>query len=151
MRLLVLDSTPLGLLVQRVGVQPADDCRQWLTGHLKAGARVIVPEIVDYELRRELLRLSKPASLRTLDAFVSTEPDRWLPLSSRAIQRAAELWADARRRGTPTADPHALDIDVSLAAQALSAGWPAGGFVVATSNVSHLFQFVPAAEWRSIV
>lgn len=32
-RLLLPASTPLGLLVQRVGVKPADECRCWLTGH----------------------------------------------------------------------------------------------------------------------
>ena len=60
------------------------------------------------------------------------------------------LWAGARTRGKPTADVHALDIDVILAAQVLSKGFQSGSFVVATTNVSHLSQFVPAEVWDQI-
>jgi hypothetical protein len=63
---------------------------------------------------------------------------------------AAELWAKARQRGVPTADPSALDIDVILSAQLLTAGLPSHQFVVATSNVSHLTLFVPAEQWEHI-
>jgi hypothetical protein len=48
------------------------------------------------------------------------------------------------------ADPHALDIDVILAAQVLNAGLPISDFVVATSNVKHLSEFVPSKEWNGI-
>jgi len=53
--------------------------------------------------------------------------------------RAAELWALARNRGTPTADPKELDGDVILAAQAEQVR-----AVVATDNVGHLSRFVQA-------
>jgi predicted nucleic acid-binding protein len=59
--------------------------------------------------------------------------------------RAAELWADARRRGNPTADPKELDADVILAAMALEAG-----AIVATENVGHLSRYVTAKHWRDI-
>jgi hypothetical protein len=65
-------------------------------------------------------------------------PGRFLSITSPAMELAADLWAGARNRGKPTADVHALDIDVILAAQVLTAGYRAGGFVVATSNLSHL-------------
>jgi hypothetical protein len=63
---------------------------------------------------------------------------------------AAELWAKARRQGKPTAHPHALDVDVILAAQVLAAGFDPADFVVATSNVSHISQFVPAQPWEAL-
>jgi predicted nucleic acid-binding protein len=69
----------------------------------------------------------------------------YLPLTTTTMLRAAELWADARRRGTPTADPKELDGDVILAAQALQVG----GLVV-TENVGHLARFVEAKGWREI-
>src|SRR5205085_12567780 len=60
-----------------------------------------------------------------------------------ARRRAAGLWADARRRGTPTADPRSLDCDVILAAQALQAE-----AVVATENVGQLSRYGRALHWR---
>jgi predicted nucleic acid-binding protein len=148
--IIVLDSSPLGLLFQRPGVKAADACRTWLAGHVADGRRIVVPEIVCYELRRELLRLRKTKALRLLAEFNRAEPSRYLTLTSGAIDLAAELWAQARQRGTATAHSHALDIDVILAAQVLTASYPPDSFVVATSNVSHLAQFLPAQEWARV-
>lgn len=146
----VLDSTPLGLVVQRRDHAQAEKCRQWLKGVVRSGARVIVPEIVNYELRRELVRIGKTGAIAQLAAFNRSAPGRYLPLTTDAMDRAAELWAEARRQGRPTADPHALDIDVILAAQVPTAGFNPADFVVATSNVSHLSIFVPAAPWETL-
>lgn len=148
--IIVLDSGPLGVLFQKQGIAEVDECREWLRRHLAAGVAVLVPEIVNYELRRELLRLKKSKALAALAAFNAAVPGRFLPLTTKAIDLAAELWAQARQHGRPTADPHALDIDVILAAQVLTAGHSPTDFVVATSNVSHISQFVPAEEWRRI-
>lgn len=67
------------------------------------------------------------------------------------MRLAAQLWADARRGGRPTADLHALDGDGVLAAQTRLAATPHDNIVVATTNVRHLSLFVPAAEWWTIV
>ncbi len=150
MRFIVLDSTPLGLIAQRRGFKLADECRNWLEGHLDAGTRAIVPEIVHYEIRRELIRLGKAKSLAALEVFCESEDDRFLPLNSKALRLAAELWADARRHGAPTADRHALDVDVILAAQILAYGLKSADFIVATANVAHLARFVPAELWSNI-
>jgi len=64
--------------------------------------------------------------------------------------RAAELWADARNRGLSTGDPKKLDVDVILAAQALTLAVPAADQLVATSNVAHLSHFVRADLWANI-
>jgi predicted nucleic acid-binding protein len=148
---IVLDSGPLGLLFQKPGIPDADACRAWLAGQLGAGKRVIVPEVVHYELRRELLRLGKTRAVAALDAFGHSALDRYLAITTPAMLLAAELWAQARRRGMPTADRVALDVDVILAAQVLTAGLVAADFVVATSNLGHLAQFVPAQTWPTIV
>jgi hypothetical protein len=64
---------------------------------------------------------------------------------------SAELWATARRKGRPTADSRDLDIDVILAAQALSFGAATSGDVaIVTTNPKHLSQFVPAKLWTEI-
>jgi predicted nucleic acid-binding protein len=146
----VLDSGPLGLVTQRKGVIPADACRQWVTECIQRDARVVVPAIADYEVRRELERAGKVHGIARLDAFNAATPDRYLPLSDAALSLAAHLWARARRTGTPTADPRELDCDVLIAAQALTLAVPAEELVVATVNVGHLAQFVTAAPWTSI-
>jgi predicted nucleic acid-binding protein len=147
---IVLDSTPLGLLVRPPGLPVVDACRVWVEKHLTAGTRIIVPEIVDYELRRELLRMGGVASLTLLDDFNAAEVDRYLPLTTSALRLAAEMWAQARRQGAPTADRHALDIDVILAAQALSSGLSPQDFVIATGNLGHLSRFTPAELWENL-
>ena len=149
-QIIILDSGPLGLLVQRPGVAPADRCREWIKWHLNAGTSVLVPEIVDYEVRRELLRIGKTAALAKLDAFESAIIGRYIPLTTTALRKAAELWADARQHGLPTASPHALDVDVILAAQVLTSGIPASTAIIASTNPAHLSRFTRAAEWSSI-
>ncbi len=64
--------------------------------------------------------------------------------------RAAQLWADARRKGKPTADEKELDGDVILAAQALLATEASEDPIVATTNVGHLSLFIKADSWKNI-
>lgn len=64
--------------------------------------------------------------------------------------RAAELWARARNIGKPTASDPALDVDMILAAQAALLIDDGDSVMVATTNVSHLALFVPAALWQEI-
>lgn len=44
---IVLDSGPLGLLMQKRGLPIADACRTWLADRLRAGCRIVVPEVAD--------------------------------------------------------------------------------------------------------
>jgi predicted nucleic acid-binding protein len=147
-RIVVLDSGPLATVTHRGGVPAVDACKRWLTGLLRRGVRVIVPEIADYETRRELLRAGKANGVARLDALEDTL--EYLPLTTAAMRRAAQLWAEIRRQGQPTADDKALDGDVILAAQALTVGAPEGGVVVATTNVGHLARLVSADLWQQI-
>ena len=78
-----------------------------------------VPEIADFELRRELIRAGKTASISRLDAFVSAVPDRYLPLTTPDVRLASALWAQVRNQGRTTAPPDALDGDTLIAAQAI--------------------------------
>ena len=67
------------------------------------------------------------------------------------MRKAAELWADARRRGRPTSGPRALDADSILAAQALLLAGPGDSVTIATENVGHLGQFADARPWANIL
>jgi predicted nucleic acid-binding protein len=149
-RVVCLDTGPLGLVTQRRGVPEADACRRWVTDLTHAGVSILVPEVADYELRRELVRAGKRAGLARLDAFNTAREGRYLPITTTAMRLAAELWAQVRNAGLPTADAHALDVDVILAAQALSAGIPATDLLVASVNVRHIARFVASDVWSRI-
>ena len=149
-RTIYIDTGPLGLITQRPGVPDADACRAWVTTRLAAGDRLIVPEVADYELRRELVRARKPIGLRQLDRFITADPERYLPITTAAMRRGAELWADVRNRGRPTADPNELDGDAILAGQVLTSSLAGRNTLVATMNVSHLARFLRAELWSSI-
>ncbi|MEG4441255.1 hypothetical protein QUB47_00065 [Microcoleus sp. AT9_B5] len=71
-------------------------------------------------------------------------------MSTEVMLLAAQLWAQARSRGRPTAEPNALDGDVILAAQAILEASEGNQVVIATTNVGHLSQFIDAREWRLI-
>jgi predicted nucleic acid-binding protein len=146
---LFLDSGPLGLLTHPQRSAEVIGITDWLSRHLRAGSQVIVPAIVYYELKRELLRAQKSAGIARLDAFVSAAPGRYLPLTDQALRLAADLWAKARQAGRPTAEPSALDIDVLVAAQARSFG-AASEVVIVTANPRHLAQFTTAKRWNEI-
>jgi predicted nucleic acid-binding protein len=149
-RAVFLDSSPLGIVTQKQGIPEADACRQWVRTLGRAGVRIFVPEIADYEIRRELIRTGATAGIARLDTLIAGDPDAYLPLTTAAMRKAAALWAEARNRGYATADPKALDGDVILAAQAIMMGFPTSEFIVATDNVRHLSRYVPADEWGKI-
>lgn len=145
----VLDSGPLGLVTQQTGKSAgADACRTWMENLLLNGVQIYVPEIADYEVRRELLRAGKTNSIGRLDRLKALA--RHLPLTTDVMLQAASLWAAARNAGMATADLHALDGDVIVTAQALLVGLPPAEIIVATSNVSHLARFVTADLWTQI-
>jgi len=110
---------------------------------------VRVPEITDYEVRRELLRLNKQKSVDRLDLLRATIG--YIPITTATMLRAADFWAQVRKLGKPTADNKALDGDVILAAQAALLAEQGDEVIVATTNVGHLARFVDAREWQRIV
>jgi hypothetical protein len=142
----LLDAGPLGLVTNPRRSQHSMACAQWVQALVARGRRVIVPEIADYEVRRELLRANRVSGLARLDGL--TRLLEYLPLTTAAMRQAAVFWAQARQQGQPTADDKALDGDVILAAQALTLG--VANVMIATTNVGHLSRFAPAALWPDI-
>ena len=148
MRLVFLDSGPLGLLTNPRGRPESDQCRQWVKDLAAAGVRVFVPEIADYEVHRKLIHIQASAGIRRLDRVKATLD--YAPITTDVMLRAAELWAAARSAGLPTAGPDALDGDCILAAQALLSVGPSDTVTVATENVARLSRFVDAQLWETI-
>lgn len=145
-RAILLDAGPLGLVTNPKLSPQSLICARWLQDLVASGARVILPEISDYEVRRELLRAQKLRGIGRLDALTALL--EYLPLSTAAMRQAAILWAKARQQGQPTAGDKALDGDVILAAQAMTLG--AREVMIATTNVGHLSRLAPAGLWQDI-
>jgi predicted nucleic acid-binding protein len=143
----LLDSCILGQLCHpRAEENPA--AMEWYRSCISRKTveiRLIVPEIADYELRRELLRIAlknKQPTSKSLERLNRIAEDLdYLPLSTGTMKRAAELWARNRAKGRPGASDKALDGDVILAAQAIEVGG-----VVITSNTRHFHGIVDAMD-----
>jgi predicted nucleic acid-binding protein len=138
----LLDAGPLGMASNP---RPTEAILAWLGGLLTADVEVLVPEVADYEIRRELLRIRSTKGIRRLDRLKNTLG--FLEITTTAMLQAAEFWAEARRRGRPTSHQHALDADAILAGQAATLR---ASCVDATTNVKHLSRFVTAKLWHEI-
>jgi hypothetical protein len=160
---IVLDTGPLGELVNPFDNVKTRAIQAWMRGHLKKGVRFVLPEIADYEVRRsEILNVlnsdfgpcASAAALYQLDqlkAVITYEP-----LTTPTMQLAAKLWAE-KRKGTTKGDPEhhpRLDADIIITAQAIRKSNGRDPVVIATMNLKDfLFSPTPtvtAEEWRLI-
>jgi predicted nucleic acid-binding protein len=151
-RIIVLDSGPLGVACRRSGPPDVERLRDWLDQTNAMGAIIAIPEIADYEVRRELLRSGAVDGIRRLDLLRHElrHDMHYIPITTAAMRKAAEMWADARRNGIGTADDQAIDADVILAAQALDFSGLSDALVVATENTRHLSRYLDARHWKDI-
>jgi predicted nucleic acid-binding protein len=147
-RVVVLDSEPLGVLANPLPIGSSLECEKWFTRLRRVGTTVVLPEIVDYEVRRELLRARKYFSIAKLEGL--HERLLYLPIETDHMRRGASIWATMRQTGLPMADRSSLDGDVIVAAQALAFESDENEVIVATSNVRHLSRMVPASRWQEI-
>jgi predicted nucleic acid-binding protein len=141
-RPIILDAGPLGRIAHP---RPNPQIAEWYKRIVSSGCEVFVPEIADYEVRRNLLLARLEPSVERLDEL--KQELTYLPLSTTQMLKAAELWAESWKKGQPTCDPKELDCDVILVAQALSVSVEA---IVATENIKHIARFVHARHWKDI-
>ena len=147
-RIILLDAGPLGILANPSLSDLAFQCRRWADHLLAQGDQLIISEVADYEVRRELLRAGKTKSIARLNLLKTSLP--YLPINTATMLKAAEFWAQARQMGKPTAHHLRLDADMILVAQAALLIEDGDDVVVATGNVSHLNLFAPAFKWQDI-
>ncbi len=140
--ILALDSGPLGQLTHPDKSRNSD-LRRWFATQVQAGAIFLIPEISDFEVRRNLIFENRARSLINLDALANAAV--YLPITTHDMRLAAHYWARARKTGKTVGDPKELNADVILAAQAF-----ANEAIVVTENIGHLAQFVEARPWVSI-
>ena len=145
-RVVFLDAGPIGLVTNPKLSPESTLCTRWLPTLITSNIRVIIPEIADYEVRRELLRANKVRGIARLDELANLV--EYLPITTAAMRQAAMFWAQARQQGQPTAGDKTIDSDMILAAQAMTLD--VVDVVIATTNVGHLSRFVPADLWQNI-
>ncbi|MBF2083458.1 nuclease [Thermoleptolyngbya sp. C42_A2020_037] len=145
-RVIVLDTGPLGLVTNPKLSAESTACTQWLQLHITSGSQIVIPEIADYEVRRELLRANKHKGIARLDDLAKFL--EYLPITTIAMRQAAQLWAQARQQGQPTAGDKTIDGDMILVAQAMT--FMSSEMVIATTNIGHLSRFISAELWQNI-
>ena len=146
--IVLLDAGPLGMITNPKSSPENETCKNRLAGLAYNGVEVVIPEIADYEVRRELLRAGKEKGLGRLDALKGMLG--YAAITTPVMLRAAEFWAAARRMGRQSADDASLDADMILAAQAATLVRDGVETVIATTNVRHLALLSPARIWHDI-
>jgi predicted nucleic acid-binding protein len=136
----IFDTGPLAKLVHP---KANHEFIEWFNQFASQEIDIFIPEIADYELRRELLLNNFTESIKRLDNIEKTL--NFLPLTTHQMREAARLWSEALKKGKPTADDKALDGDMILTAQASDVG-----AIIITENVGHLSEFADAVNWRNI-
>ena len=141
----MLDAGPLGMITHP---RPNTAIAEWFKRLLSTGISAIIPEISDYEVRRELIRAGSQKGIQRLDDL--KKAIGYVAISTAAMLKAAEFWAKARNEGYPTADDKSLDADVILAAQAAVFADTGEEVVIVTTNVGHLSRFADARKWDEV-
>jgi predicted nucleic acid-binding protein len=145
-----LDSGVLHTLISNSKVQEVTNCQDWFYYLLSRSALVVTSAICSYEVKRELIRRKNFKEINNLNQLKNLID--FLPIDEPTLELAAELWAEARNKGLPTADNLSLDADVIICAQykLLVKTYPGRYVVIATTNVNHLSRFAEAKEWQGI-
>jgi len=146
---ILLGTGPPGLVTNPRSSKATDRCNFWMDEQIAQGVRVLVPEIADYELRRELIRAGKIKGIAKLNELKRSLG--YIPINTWTMLKAAEYCAQARGLGKPTSLDAALDAHVILAAQAAFLKDKGHTVIVATSDPKHLEMFVDARDWSDIV
>jgi predicted nucleic acid-binding protein len=147
-RVIILDAGPLGLVSNPKAKPETEQATSWIANLLRQGDVVVIPEVADYEVRRELLRADKQRGIAHLDALAQSL--RYDPITKEVMRRAAEIWAQARRQGLGFTDDTRLDADAILLAHAQLLVRLGDPVIVATGNIRHLSRFADARLWQNI-
>jgi predicted nucleic acid-binding protein len=143
----LLDASILGAVANpKTNNLNVRECQSWFDRCLEKSQIFVLPEIADYEIRRELIRANKVNRIKRLDRLKSIL--QYQPIDTQTMLIAAQLWAESMQRGTPTCDPRELDGDVILSAQAKQLEALGYEIVIVTTNIGHLSQFVTAKLWQ---
>ena len=152
MPIVLLDSHPLSLISNPVNEGEAPKCRNRIKQLVGNNVPVVVPEIIDYELRRKLIYDQRKNSIQRLDRLGQDMGLIYAPITTEVMRKASSLWGWARATGQSTAHENKIDIDVILAAQSIILAMETEEYIIiATSNASDLRRYsIDAQKWEDI-
>jgi hypothetical protein len=153
-----LDTNILGLVTNaNASFDECQQCEKWFSILSIRGVRFVTSDLCDYEVRRGLIGSSMragkiPPGIEVLNSLKTDGLIEFLPVSTLALDLAANLWARASIDGRSTRDEKNIDIDIIISAQyqIIRDEFPGRRVVVATTNLKHLSLFCDAANWRDI-
>jgi predicted nucleic acid-binding protein len=151
--IIFIDSGVLGRLCSTNINDELSELDRWFERSL-IRAVVVSSTICDYEVRRGLLL----AKERGINADGLPLLDRlhqaidFLPVDKNILRSAADIWAQARIEGQPTAGDRNIDADTIICAtwQDLATRYPGQEVVIVTTNVRHLSRFANAVVWQDV-
>ncbi len=156
--IVILDSNILALLVASIDEKLSEDeklakesyhCTEWFYRLLSKGAYVTSSDLCDYEIRRELIRI-KSKSVQELDKLRDLIDFHQVTFA--VLEKAAELWAEARDMSQSNKVKENIDIDCILAAQwcLLKEEYPARQVIIATKNIKDFQRVTECSIWQEI-
>lgn len=149
-----IDTSVLGKLSNPNQLSESVKCQNWFEQLLARGVYFVSSELCYYELKRSLILAAQNGysarGIGKLDLLRNIID--FLPITQEIAELAAQIWAEARREGTPTADEKNIDIDIIIAAhwQILKRDFPGRTVIISTTNVKHFRLFAEAEEWYKI-
>ena len=99
-RIFILDSDPAGLACHEPGNPEAGDLRNWMFKEWTAGAIIVIPAIVDYEVRRSLILAEAWDGVAASTPSTTTwpvTPARWSSTSAMQWATTSALSSSAPR------------------------------------------------------
>jgi len=146
-RVIFIDSGPLGYAFTPGVNSEHLRCSRWLEALVVNGEQIALAEIVDYECRRGWLRQENTRALAKLNSAKAAFT--YVPITTAAMLRAAELWAAARKGGYATTTDQRLDADVILAAQVSTFTNEGAELVAQMQSEGSLEEAEQAKNWAS--
>jgi len=152
-KVVLLDSGPFGMYANPKVSDKNTACKDRVDDLLSKGTKVLVPEIVFYEVGRKFhhLHLQNPTSKNLVRLNAAVQFLGLLPITSLTWNKAIELWAQARHDRHSTAGDDSIDGDVLLVAQAKIEIENGASIEIATTNVKHFAYFgVKVLDWQDL-
>ncbi len=156
--IVLLDSGVLDLLVTPIDKELSEDerklteiyqCTEWFYRLLSRGAYITISDICDYEVRREFVRI-RSKSLQKLDELRNLL--EFQAVTFAVLEKAAEIWAEARSANQPNKIKENIDVDCIIAAQwcLLRDKYPGREVIIATKNIKDFQRITECSNWQSI-